>query len=77
MRSIPPKLYSYAEITASAADQIAAYMHSSRSTTGIESRRRKEIAYGIYMGWRSLVESYPDQTTYRSDDARLETLLRD
>jgi len=73
----PPgeKLYSYAEITASAARQISSYMQAARRTSGIESRARREIAYGIYMGWRSLVEAYPDQPLYRADDARLEALL--
>ncbi len=69
------KLYSYAEITACAAHQISGYMQAARRASGIESRARKEIAYGIYMGWRSLVEAYPDQSLYRADDARLEALL--
>jgi hypothetical protein len=69
------KSYSYSEITKIAADQITSYMHAARRSTGTESQARRETAYGVYMGWRALVGSYPDQSVYRSDDARLEALL--
>ena len=69
------KTYSYSEITKIAADQIAFYMQAARHSSGSKSLARRETAHGVYMGWRALVGSYPDQAVYRRDDAHLEALL--
>ncbi len=50
-------------------------MNAARRTVGPESAAKQEIAYGIYIGWRTLVEAYADQATYRADDLRLEAML--
>lgn len=71
------KTYTYAEVTTIAFDQITEYMRAARRCTGAEARSKKEVAYGVYIGWRALVESYSDQESYRRDDRRLELLLID
>lgn len=69
------KLYSYAEVTRTAASEIAACMRASRRSTGVKALARRDTAYGIYLGWRALVAAYPDQRLYHTDDARLEAML--
>jgi hypothetical protein len=71
------RVYSYDEITRIATAQIELYMKGSRRQTSLlESRERAERAYGVYIGWRALVESYPDKEKFGKDDLRLETLIR-
>ena len=69
------KLYSYAEITKIATFQIAYYMSAARRGSHAESAAKREIAYGVYMGWRALVESHPDREAYLQDDKRLDALV--
>lgn len=69
------KTYSYAEVTKTATIQITHYMRASRRCIGAEAITKREIAHGVYMGWRALVESHPDQVSYFLDDRRLEALL--
>jgi hypothetical protein len=73
--SPPAAAFSYAQVTRNAEMGITAHMHAARRSDGMVARARQEIAYGIYIGWRTLVESYADQTTYLADDRRLATLL--
>ncbi|MDB5959219.1 MAG: hypothetical protein JWP59_513 [Massilia sp.] len=77
-KPVPPSLtaaFSYAQVTQNAEAGITSHMHAARRSDGVVARARQEIAYGIYIGWRTLVESYADQATYLADDRRLETLL--
>lgn len=72
----PPRVaFSYAHITATAERGITSHMHAARRCDGALAQERQEIAYGIYIGWRTLVESYADHETYLNDDRRLEALL--
>ena len=70
-------MFSYEEVTRTAADQIRLYVQAAhrRRATPAEARDRKERAYGVYMGWRALVESHPDRHRFNSDDRLLESLL--
>ena len=67
--------YSYAEITATALAQVANYLHASPKCSDTEARWRQEVANGIHMGWRALVEAYPDEVAYRRDDQCFKDLL--
>lgn len=67
--------YSYAEVTKTATIQVAYYMQASRRCSGAEALAKREIAHGVYIGWRALVESYPDHASYLLDESRLEALL--
>lgn len=67
------KTYSYADVTETATIQITHYMRASRRCEGAFTKR--EMAHGVYIGWRTLVESYPDQVSYFLDGRRLEALL--
>lgn len=67
--------YSYAELTKAAAAGIAAHMHAARRCKGAESASKQEIAYGIYIGWRALVEACADQAACLADDQRLAAML--
>ena len=69
-------LFSYDEITKIATAQIKLYMDASRRASGAEARDRRERAYGVYMGWRALVETHPDREKFVTDDARLEAMQR-
>lgn len=69
------KAYSYAEVTKTATITVTYYMRASRRCSGAEALAKREIAHGAYMGWRALVESCPDETTYLLDYRRLEALL--
>ncbi|MFL6709618.1 MAG: hypothetical protein ACJ8HI_15575 [Massilia sp.] len=72
------KLYSYQEITAKAEAQIEYFTHAARrclNSAPDEALAKREIAYGVYIGWRSLVESCPDRKRYMADDLHLEALL--
>jgi len=79
MRDLIPRsssiMYTYAEITNKAFEDIQSYMRAASRATGAEATTKREIAYGIYLGWRSLVESYVDQPAYLADDRKLESLL--
>lgn len=65
----------YAEVTKAALAQVAYYMHSSRRCMGDEALAKREIAFGVYLGWRALVETHPDRQAYLQDGMRLEALL--
>lgn len=77
-KPVPPSMkiaYSYAELTKAAAAGIAAHMHAAGRCTGTESASKQEIAYGIYIGWRALVEAYTDHAACLADDQRLRAML--
>lgn len=38
--------------------------------------RRREWAYGLYIGWRAIVADRVDPEIYRHDDEILESLLK-
>jgi len=69
------KPYSYAEITQHCYDQIAMLMSEARHQTGSEAAHRYERAYGVYMGWRTLVAEHTEPGIFFDDDRRLEALL--
>lgn len=69
------KAYSYAEVTKTATTSVTYYMQASRRCRGAEALAKREIAHGVYMGWRALVESCSDEATYLLDYSRLEALL--
>lgn len=69
------KLYSYTEITKIATFQISYYMSAARRGGNAESAAKREIAYGVYMGWRALVEAHPDRDAYLHDDRLLDALV--
>lgn len=69
------KKYSYAEVTDRATAQIFYYMRASKRCSRADALSNQLIAYGVYMGWRALVESYPDQASYLRDDRFLESLI--
>lgn len=74
----PPSLkvaFSYEQVTTTAQRGIESHMQAARRSSGAEALARREVAYGIYIGWRALVEAYVDQVTYHTDDQRLELLL--
>lgn len=78
LKPVPSPLnivFSYAEITRTTTAGITWYMQAARRSAGFESLVRKEIAYGIYIGWQTLVEGHSNQATYLSDDVRLKALL--
>lgn len=72
----PMKACTYAEITKTATAQVIYYMQASRRGTGAEALTKREIAHGVYMGWRALAESHADQMSYLLDDSRPEGLLK-
>ncbi|MDQ1924799.1 hypothetical protein [Massilia pseudoviolaceinigra] len=67
--------YSYAVLTAHCANQIAQFMAESRRQSGAEARYRRERAYGLYIGWRTLAGGHADHALFLRDDRRLEALL--
>lgn len=68
--------FSYREITDEARERIVQFMDESRRHSGTQSATRREWAYGVYMGWRTLVAGRAEADTYRRDDQMLEALLR-
>lgn len=67
--------FTYREITDAAHERIIQFMDESRRHSGIQSATRREWAYGVYMGWRTLVAGRAETVAYRRDDRMLEALL--
>jgi hypothetical protein len=67
--------FSYREITDEAHERIVQFMDESRRHSGTQSATRREWAYGVYMGWRTLVAGRAEAVAYQRDDQMLEALL--
>jgi hypothetical protein len=65
----------YRSITAHVTAQIEQFIAEANRHAGIESRYRVERAYGLYLGWRSLVAPTANDDEFERDDLMLEALL--
>lgn len=78
MRKTPSRsfriAFSYAEIASRAKIGIRLHMRAARKNEGVARLARQEIACAVYLGSRTLVESYAQQAAYPADDTRLEAL---
>lgn len=70
------KPYSYESITRHCSEQIKLFMADARRHSEPEAQHWRERAYGVYMGWRSIVLEHADPEAFRIDDQCLEDLLR-
>lgn len=70
-----PRVYPYREITAHCSAQIENLIADARRNKGLEKRYRMERAYGVYMGWRTLVMEHTDPLLFSEDDKRLEQMI--
>ena len=67
--------YSYDEITRVASEHIARILADAFRNPGVDGLLRRECAYGMYLGWRTLLMSHVDQAKFSADDKRLERLF--
>lgn len=78
MMSLPNDVsgpYTYESLTERSAALISHFMMEARRYSDLESRLRRERAYGVYMGWRTLVMDSAVAEVFAVDDRRLEELL--
>lgn len=68
--------FSYRELTDNSKRRISQLMEEARKRQGGDSLRRREWAYGLYIGWRAIVADRVDPEIYRHDDEILESLLK-
>jgi hypothetical protein len=71
----PLKNYLYRDITKHCSFEIEYLLVDAARHSGLERRYRIERAYGVYMGWRSLVMEHTDPMEFFVDDHRLEQLI--
>lgn len=69
-------VFSYRELTDNSYRRIAHLMEEARLRRGDESLQRREWAYGLYIGWRTLVAERVDPDVFDHDDKMLESLLK-
>ena len=74
--SIMPKRHDYESLTRHCGRLIDDFMTEARRYSGLQARVRRERAYGVFIGWRSIVVEIADPETFFHDDRRFEALLR-
>ncbi|MDQ1814424.1 hypothetical protein RBA41_14020 [Massilia sp. CCM 9210] len=67
--------YTCESLTERSAELISHFMVEARRYSDLEARLRRERAYGVYMGWRTLVMDSAAAGVFAADDRRLEELL--
>ncbi|MDM5181037.1 hypothetical protein PO883_28035 [Massilia sp. DJPM01] len=67
--------YTYESLTERGAELISHFMMEARRYSDLEAGLRRERAYGVYMGWRTLVMDSAEAGVFAADDRRLEELL--
>lgn len=68
--------FSYRELTDNSFRKITQLMDEARKRKGEDSLRRRDWAYGLYIGWRALVADRVDPKVFRHDDELMESLLK-
>lgn len=68
--------FSYRELTDNSYRRITQLMEEARLRRGDDALRRREWAYGLYIGWRAIVAERADPEVFNHDDEILESLLK-
>ena len=68
-------VYSYSSITAHCERYIWYFVRTAERSQEPQAQVQRERAYGVYMGWRSMVIELADPLTFAVDDKRLEAAL--
>lgn len=68
--------FSYRELTDNSYRRITQLMDEARLRRGDDALRRREWAYGLYIGWRAIVAERADPAVFSHDDEILESLLK-